>query len=385
MVEDEIGLLRYIYLTNLLTSITFGTAIYLIPVFAEGLGASFLDLGIIGAVGNALYTISTLVSGFLLDRLERVRFHLSFSILGSMIVLVLSTTTRVSEVVIVRGFIGLVSAAFWVSASTLITDISPPELLSISIGRYNLSWIIAFIVGPFLGGIISDAYGFPALFVLLFILGVVSFAIILWRLFSRVRSRNRDRNRRFDLSVLKGLYPAYFALIPYAVVLGIYMAILPGYMKGLGITSSMVGMLLTISNGFRGLGFLGVRRFVSWGVGKSLFVASILMCVALSMVVYSVDAPGFLLPLAIIGLAGGIVTPVILDYIAHRTPSDALGTAMGAHEAVYGFGMCVGPVVGGLIADAFGPSTLYISLAFLSLFMLPFSRALAKEQSKRDS
>ena len=383
MVEGETGLLRFMYLTNFLTSVTFGTAIYLLPVFAEGLGASYIDLGIIGAVGNAFYTISTLVSGFLLDRLERVRFYMAFSILGSMVVLAFSATTRVSEVVVVRGFLGLASAAFWVAASTLISDMSPPELLTQSIGRYNLSWIVAFIAGPFLGGIISDACGFPALFVLLFALGIVSFVVILRRLHPRVKSWNRDRSKGFDLSALRGLQLAYFALVPYAVVLGVYMAILPGHMKGLGIPGSMVGLLLTVSNGFRGLGFFSAKRFVSWGAGRSLFVASILMCVALSMVVYSVDALGFFLPLAMYGLAGGIVTPVILDYIAYRTPSDALGTAMGVHEAIYGFGMCVGPVAGGFIADAFSPSTLYVSLAFLSLFMLPFSRALAKEQSRR--
>ena len=95
MVEGETGLLRFMYLTNFLTSVTFGTAIYLLPVFAEGLGASYIDLGIIGAVGNAFYTISILVSGFLLDRLERVRFYMVFSVLGSMVVLAFSATTRV--------------------------------------------------------------------------------------------------------------------------------------------------------------------------------------------------------------------------------------------------------------------------------------------------
>ena len=69
----------------------------------------------------------------------------------------------------------------------------------------------------------------------------------------------------------------------------------------------------------------------------------------------------------------GIITPVILDYIAQRTSRKFLGTAMGLHECVYGIGMTVGPMIGGAIAEAVKPSTLYMLLAILSFFIIPLS------------
>ena len=139
-----------------------------------------------------------------------------------------------------------------------------------------------------------------------------------------------------------------------------------------------IGLLIAVSNGFRGLGLFGTEWFVNWGTKRSLGLSSILMSAALFMVVRSGSPLEFLVPLAMYGFAGGIVTPVILDYIAHRAPPNALGIVMGTHEAVYGLGMCMGPIIGGSIAEAFQPSTLYLILAVLSLLILPLSGSLRK-------
>ncbi len=369
-------LLGSLYLTNFLSSLAFGTIIYLLPVYAEGLGASYYDLGIIGGVGNAVYTVSTLVTGFLLDRFDRARFYSVSCILGVAAMLSFLQTSGVTEITLVRGLLGGVSAAFWVATSTIIADASPPELLTRSMARYNLSWMTAFVVGPFLGGIMSDAFGFPFLFVAASMINVVSLVIISAFIRPRYTRRKGSSDMRVSLQALKDLSYVYAALIPYALILGIYMAILPGHMKALGIATAMVGLLITVSNGFRGLGFLFAERFVAWGVKKSLALSSALLFTALLLVAFSRGAVSFLIPMILLGFAGGIITPVILDCVANGTRPDALGAALGTHEAIYGLGMCLGPVAGGAFAEAIQPTALYLTLAVLSLLMLPVSRAI---------
>lgn len=379
MEKSKDKLLKSLYLTNFLSSLAFGTIIYLLPVYAEGLGASYYDLGVIGGVGNAFYTVSTLITGFLLDMFDRARFYSVSCILGIFAILSFSQTTGVTEITIVRGLLGGVSAAFWVATSTLIADTSPPELLTRSMARYNISWITAFAVGPFLGGMISDAFGFPFLFVTLSTLNVVSIVIIFTYIRPNLEEKKGGSNLRVSYQALKKLFYVYAALIPYALILGIYMAILPGHMKGLGITTALVGLLLTTSNGFRGLGFLFAERFVAWGVKKSLALASILLFVALLLVAFSHGVAGFLLPMILFGFAGGIITPVILDCVAGGAHQGTLGAALGTHEAIYGLGMCLGPIAGGAVAETFQPTALYITLAMLSLLILPVSRNIGKE------
>ena len=178
------------------------------------------------------------------------------------------------------------------------------------------------------------------------------------------------------LTSLRPLALAYITIIPYAIVLGIYMAILPGHMGVIGISASAIGLLLTMTNAVRGLGFLSSERWVRWGTRRSLWISAILMSGALFMVSKSNSIMEFALPLALYGFAGGIITPIILDYIAHESPKEALGASMGLHEFVYGVGMSLGPIVGGAIAEAYNPSILYMTLAVLVLLILPLSLGL---------
>jgi len=89
--------------------------------------------------------------------------------------------------------------------------------------------------------------------------------------------------REVDYLLIKKLSLAFLTLIPYAVVLGIYMAILPGYMKELQITSSEIGFLLTLTNGVRGIGFFNSEQFVRMSIKKSMGLASLLMFMTLGI------------------------------------------------------------------------------------------------------
>ncbi len=379
MPEEKGKPLRILYATIFLTSTSFGAATFLLPVYAEELGASYVALGAIGAAGSAAYMAMTLVSGALLDRFNRVTLYLVFAAFGAVAVLMFYAARRVDDLVVLRGLMGIASATFWVTASTLVADISSPEALTRSIGRYNISWITGFITGPFLGGLISDALGFQVLFVILAGLIAISFAVAWMGLKHLVLPGDRPVRQGFDPYALKRLYAAYLILLPYGIVLGVYMSILPGHMRTLGITPSVIGFLLTMTNSVRGVGFVYVERFVEWGEERSLALASCLMCAAFLIVAFSKSTPSLLVPLALIGLSGGIITPVIQNAIVRRSPRQTLGTVMGVHESVYGVGMCIGPMVGGAVAEAFQPATMYLSLSTLSLVILPLSRRLGTE------
>ena len=375
-VDERRRLLQSLYLAIFLISTAYGTITFLLPVYAEGLGATYIELGLLGSVGSVVYTAMTLLTGLMLDRYERIRFFLVFTAFGAVVPVLLSLTSQVPQLFALRGLLGVVSAAFWVTASTLTADLSPPEELTKSVVRYNVSWISGFVAGPVLGGIVSDRYGFPALFIFVAMLIIPSVLLILTRLSGRVALKAVTGGIWKGLTSLRPITLAYITLIPFAIVLGIYMAILPGHMGVLGISASAIGLLLTMTNAVRGLGFLSGERWVRWGTRRSLWVSAMLMSGALFMVSTSNSTLEFALPLALYGFAGGIITPVLLDYIAHRSPSEALGAAMGLHEFVYGVGMSLGPIVGGAIAEAYNPSILYVILAALALLIIPLSLGL---------
>jgi len=375
---DKAGLLSVLYVTIFLTATGLGTASFMLPVYATSLGANYVDLGLMGAFRNVVYTVMTLTVGYLLDRFERVRIYVGFMFVGVAVVALFGVMTQVALLIAWSSLLGLVSAAFWVTASTLTANISPPERLSQSMGRYNLSWILGFVVGPTAGGYISETYGYQTLFLSLSTLIVASIAVILWKIRPAITLRNRSAPRGFSLTPLRGLAFAYLTLIPFTCILGIYMAIMPGYLKLVGLAPALVGLLLTMTNGVRGVGFFNAERFISWGTRRSVSLASLLLFSGMLIFSYSSTTIEYAFPLILYGSAAGIMTPLMLDYIAKRCDRESLGAAMGLHEGVYGVGMCLGPMVGGAIAEAWGPPLLYRLLAALALTMLPLAYLLAR-------
>ena len=360
--------LSVLYVTIFLNSTGLGTTTFLLPVYAAYIGADYIGLGLIGAVGNVAYTGMTLVTGILLDRVDKVRFYRVSTVLGAGILLLFSIAGDVTKLLICRGLLGVASGAFWVTASTLTADISPPEKLTQSMGRYNLAWVLGFAVGPYIGGLVSAQIGFPSMFTLTSILLIISMfgSVLLFK--PIIRSLEIGETiRGSSLTPLRKLGRMYLTLLPFTVILGIYMAIMPGTLSLEGINASLIGLLITVTNLVRGITFINVERFVSWGTRRSINLASIFLVAGMSIFSFSSNVLGFGLALTLYGVASGIMTPVVLNYIAQRSDPTSLGTAMGLHEGMYGVGMTVGPMAGGGVADVYGASALYQSLALLSM------------------
>ena len=373
------SILKVLYVTIFLTSTGLGTTTFLLPVYAETLGATYTQLGLIAAVGNVVYTVLTLISGYMLDRYEKVNLYLVFTGIGALTMLLFTFSNTITQIITVRSILGLSAATFWVAASTLTAQISPKNELTVSLGRYNLAWIAGFTVGPYTGGVITNIYGFKVFFISQALMILFSIVLILARIKGKITLLNTSSHKRISIIELKPLTLSYLTLIPFTLVLGIYMAIIPGHMKVVGLTASLIGLLLTVTNGVRGLVFMNVERLVKWGTWKSVFTASLLMATSMYLVRNGDDVMTFALPLVFYGLGSGIMTPVVLDFISKRTPERIRGTAMGVHECVYGVGMCLGPLTGGYIADNYSTFTLYSLLVGVALLILPFGYLMTRE------
>ena len=376
---ERLNILKPLYATIFLTATGLGTCTFLLPVYAETLGATYTDLGLIGAVGNIIYTVFTILCGYTLDRFEKIRLYMGFNVFGCIVMLLFMVAETIPQIILVRALLGAASASFWVSASTLTAEISPREELTRSLGRYNLAWILGFTVGPYLGGVISNQYGYDTFFLASSALITISVGVILIKINGRIKLNRILSHEKTSIGELRPLALSYLTLVPFTMVLGIYMAIIPGHMKVVGLTASLIGLLLTITNGVRGTFFFNVERLVKWGTWRSLIAASTLLAASMYLVRTGETFLGFGVPLVFYGAGSGIMTPVVLDFISKRTPERLRGTAMGVHEAIYGVGMFIGPLIGGAIADNYSAFTLYSLLVIVSVLILPFGYLMTRE------
>ena len=373
------AILRVLYATIFLTATGLGTCTFLLPVYAETLGATYTQLGLIGAVGNLVYTVITLVAGGSLDRFEKIKLYMGFTAFGAIVMILFSYADTIPQIILVRGLLGAAAASFWVGASTLTGEISPRLELTRSLGRYNMAWILGFTVSPYFGGLISNRYGYDVFFIASAGVIAVSLGLILSSIRGSIELKQETIQETRNLGDLRPLLMSYLTLIPFTMVLGIYMAIIPGHMKTVGLSASLIGLLITITNGVRGCVFFNVEKLVKWGTGRSVLTASILLAAAMYLVRNAETGIQFAIPLIFYGLGSGIMTPVVLDFISKRTPDKLRGTAMGVHEGIYGVGMCLGPLLGGAIADYYSAATLYGLLVLVSLLILPLGYTMTRE------
>lgn len=357
----------------------------LVPVFAESLGASYFDLGLMGSAGSITYAVMTILSGYFVGRHNRAHLY-TIGLLGIMVSIGLFSLTKdIPNLILLRTLLGVFSALFWVTVLSLVVEVSSPKRRVDALGRYNFSWVAGFIVGPILGGVIYDAIGFRNLSVVLGGVSGVCALVVLLSITPHYHPSNRQRSSKkiLNANIFKGFGPAYLLILSYSVIIGVQMSLLPGYISGFGVSSSQIGLLMTASNGIRGFAFINTRRFISWGRRKSLNLAVIFISTALLSVAFSRNALMFLIPLLLFGLSGGIMIPIVQDAIAEAT-SEELGEAVGLYEAMFGIGSTIGPIFAGGLADLIKPETPYLVLSALALTMFLITSRMGDKADQTD-
>lgn len=377
--ESRTGLLRLLYLSVFLVSTAIGTPMMLASVQVERLGATLLDIGLMGTASAVAYTVTTLIAGAFLDRFEKVRLYLVFNVFTTGCLTYLVFSGDVGQIFIARVLIGFAGGAFWAAAGAVTADIAPPDLLTQAIGRYNLSWILGFVLGPFAGGWVADNYGYPFLWTLL--TGVMMVALIVnCVMVPKIRLETESKKIKFDISAVASLKWAYITMIPYALGLGIYFYILPGYMAEKGLTATAIGFLLALDSAVKGVGFYYSEKIVGIGMKSGMLVGSIGLAISLVGFAYASTELEFLGPLILFGAANGIIEPIIMNFIAHGSPRGSLGATLSFYEFMYGAFTCVSPVVAGYLSELYPISTTYLALGLITLLIIPFSSKLRREK-----
>jgi predicted MFS family arabinose efflux permease len=376
-VDDRQGSLRLLYISAFLVATAIATPMMLASVQTEALGATILEIGLTGTAASAVYTVITLIAGSLLDRFEKVRLYLIFNIFTTMCLIYFSFAGSIQQVSIGRVLIGLAGGAFWAAAGTVTADLAPPELLTHAIGRYNLSWLLGFVIGPLVGGWIADSFGYQFLWTLLTGVMLVALAVN-GMMLPRIRLEAQSKEIKFDFSAVGSLKWAYITMIPYALGLGIYFYILPATMAERGLSATVIGILVAMATSIKCVGFYYSERVVGLGIKRGMLIGSIGLAISLIGIAYAYTVLGFIWPIILFGASNGVIEPIIASYIAQGSPRGSLGATMSFYEFMYGAFMCVSPIVAGYVSQLYPASTTYIGLGVITLLIIPTSARLGK-------
>lgn len=366
---------RVLPLLNLsvfIASLGFASSIYMIPVFAQSFGASYLDLGIIGTVRAIPYAFLPVLVGFLANKLNRARFYLLSLAFNALSTGLLAVAGSVFDIIVIQIIGGIGFALFWPSSETLVTDVTPVNGRVKAIGRYSVAWAVGFLLGPLIGGYLLEMMGFILLFTLSAGIVVVSTIISTVTILPRyVPLPNHRGKAGMERPSLSGSYPIYAAIIPYSIIFAVVVAIFPGYANSIGVSSTEIGVLFSVFGVTRAAAFLFSERFARIGEKRALTLVAVILFGSLLIIYSTLSTWGFALALALTGLSLGIFFPLTLNAVSQRFPRERLGTAIGLYEATFGVGFAIGPVIGGALAELWTPTLPYLALSFLGLTIIP--------------
>jgi DHA1 family tetracycline resistance protein-like MFS transporter len=359
-----------VLLTVFIDLLGFGIIIPLLPFYAQHFGAGPTVIGLLGSSYSLMQFLFVPFWGRLSDKIGRRPIilmsvfgsflsYLIFGLAGSLFTLFLSR--------VLAGFMG----ANISTAQAYIADVTPVEDRAKYMGLIGASFGIGFMLGPFVGGIMSHiSYGAPGY--LASCLSLINATLAYFYLpesrtkTASLASENLDPARRarildidairiaFKKPALPNLILVYFL---YTISFSTLYVSFPLYTKEiLKYDAAANGYLFAL------MGLIGV--FIQGGlIGKiinvlgernTMVIGIILLILGLSFIP-DTRSPAVLVVLIIVMSTGSsILTPSLTSLITKYAGATEYGSALGVSQSFSSLGRVIGPSLGGAILGTAG-------------------------------
>lgn len=337
----------------------FGLVIPLLPFWAEHLGASPFEVGLILTTYALAQFLFTPMLGALSDRYGRKRI-IMISLCIEALSFVLTGLASSLALLLCARVIGGIGASNIGSAQAVVADVTPPEKRAAGMGIIGAAIGMGFVVGPILGGIFS-ASNSTLPFWIASIMALLN-ALLVFLLLPETRKRQEHapahrgpvllfsawnkviRHRAISRLILVNLlYTLAFTGMEAV------FALLTQKNFGWGATQNgyiftYIGVIIMVMQG-------GLVRQIVKRRGESNLMLCGLAFLALGLVLlsWSNSLALLLIATAILSLGDGAVTPTSSALLSLLTPTDEQGEILGFSQGLGGLGRAIGPLIAGAL------------------------------------
>ncbi|NPV47724.1 MAG: MFS transporter [Armatimonadetes bacterium] len=319
------------------------------------LGASPLQLGLIGTLTSLTGMLASLAGGVASDRLGRRAVEVvafAFS-LGSW--WLMSAASSTGQLLCLAAMAGVGLGLTWAPLAAWMGDLSggKERLLSRYLGYYNIGWSAGLMVGPLLAGWLWDnarhlAFAVPlsvAAACLCIVLGTPT-ATAVTPTTAGERSVSRDVVVLFLLMAWVGGFAASFGR-------GLVGALFPRLGHDLGYSALTVGKVMFAAACGQVAAFIATRLTTRWQHRSAVQLLTMLLGAVAMAIATGTESPWvFAGCFAVMGAAVAITYAA--GMLAAIQATDRPGRLAGTMEAVLSAGLVVGPYLGGTVSQTWG-------------------------------
>ncbi len=346
-----------------------------LPIF--GKNALGLSLDVIGAAITAHYFCDTclkLAIGYLLDRLP-VRTIVRAGLLASLagMLAIGYAAGRPWLFIAAAALYGVGVSPVWIVCLTRVRE----ERRGTQMGFLYTVWLAGLGAGPMVtNALLEVSYTWSYVF-------MVGVSFLAWLLAYGVREDRNEPPRnvpfpaqwqimRASLNRMKPLLPG---MVLQTAAAGMLLPILPSFAETyLGFSPTQYSLLLLLGGGCTVLGLIPMGRLTD-RFGQRFFLTAGFLCFGLALYALTLHpaAPLAMVWALALGLSYSAVLPAWNALLAAHVPPAQRGLGWGIFSTMEGLGGVIGPLVGGLVAAAYGePLIVGIAAAFFGVIGLVY-------------
>lgn len=352
----------FLYAAAFIMDLCGGLAFFSTPLLGLRLGASVIDLGLMGTLGGLAYILACPMMGRLADRHDRSRMIGLACLFTAAAYLLVVFIDRVALLLVCVPLMWVGMALFWPALQAALAEGRNRTQLVKALGTYNIVWSLGFMNGPLLGGPLYAVH--PRLPFIVASIGMVLLggAILVWR--PAVR---RDSPPLEELPADRELGPArpqyrvvaWIASFTAFFTLGIVNNLFPKLAMTLAISPTALGRLLAVPRLAQILTFLLVRHSHRWQY-RLLPLAVPQACTAVGLVFIATADTPLILGIALSALGVLVGTAFYASQFYSLFQEERKGERGAFNEVMVGMGNVSGPFLGGVLAQAFGLRAPYV-------------------------
>ncbi len=313
---------------------------------------------------------------------------------GSVIAFLLSAIavwkTHITLLIIARVIDGVTGGNISV-ANSAIADISTKENKSTNFGLIGAAFGLGFLIGPYLGGLISDSSLVPWFsnstpFLFAALLGILNIFCLVFlfkeTLKTKVKKRIsfvagfRNLKKAFTKS---GIERLFLSILLYTIGFSFYTQTLQLFLakkysfgaQDIGELFGYVGLWIIITQGFI------IRKLSKRFPPKKLLRAS-LPFLALAFIIHTLPHfdSYYLVITPLLAISNGLTTPSFTTLVSNFASSEIQGEILGINQSLQSIGIAIGPLIAGIIFTYWINLPIYVGAGFILLSWLVLQKFL---------
>ncbi len=370
-------------LAGFVGNISFSLLFPVLPYYAQDMGASPSEVGLILASYSYVTAVALIPFGLLSDRIGHHRMLIIGIALYTMVPLLYPLASNLAQLGFICAFHGLACAVFSPAAIALALDTSTQDRRGEALGWFTTATQSALVVGPALGGLLLNYYGPKVAFYSCSIIPLLGLIFTIFRLttaqpaanltHSSLSSKWRGMGRGSSGSRGWLKQPTIFAglMAPlfFTIGSGTILAFMPLHSQDLGIAKTGAGIIIaTVYLGSALLRVPGGKLSDKIGRKPVILLGLVISFAAMFLISFMNSFSGLIAAAIFYGVGMGIAMPASYTLVADLTPIEVRGLTMGITSSFLHGGLALGPTIMGIVAGMSSYATMF-RICSLSLIL----------------